>query len=286
MEALLSGYRYGVMSGYNNHPNFKSFLEGDVLGGCINITSPLKGKACSGKASARIFSQKRKKIEDLSIHELETKVALLKAQLVTADAVFEKIRGDTSSSRVQMAEALRNASAEKISLADDWKMHDLQLRRKKLKKGATVHDPTNPSGPRMYYNMLTKRLCGYSCEPANLRDPAMQEKHHHDEMLVKENSDLSTIHVERAKRNLAKFDVVMFLNRFPAGLRKLAVLHPEWTKFSNDFPLHKNEIRKDVGNLFPKSLEEELNEIGVRELVDKITGLDQQLYAWAVKNWS
>ena len=282
MEALLSGYRYGVMSGYNNHPNFKSFLEGDVLGGCINITSPLKGKACSGKASARIFSQKRKKIEDLSIYELEKKVALLKAQLVTADAVFGKIREDTSLSRVQMAEALRNASADKISLADDWKMHDLQLRRKKLKKVAPVHDPTNPSGPRMYYNMLTKRLCGYSCEPANLKDPAMQGKHPRDEVLIKENSDLSTIHLEKAKRNLAKFDVVMFLNQFPAGLRKLAALHPEWTKFANDFPLHKNGIRKD----FRKSLEEELNENGVRELVNKITGLDQQLYAWAVKNRS
>ena len=104
---------------------------------------------------------------------------------------------------------------------------------------------------------MTKRLCGHSCEPENVRRSSKdsvlykqywQQEHNTQQnnnnsndggsagssgggrFLVKEESALNELHLEQAKRNLAKFDVVMFLNDFAGGLARLAKVHPEWAR--------------------------------------------------------
>ena len=148
----------------------------------------------------------------------------------------------------------------------------------------------------MWQNPMTKKLCGYSCEPRNVRDdPLLQsriQRAHRDadpesantlraqssQVLVSEQYAVGKQHLDQAKRNLAKFDVVLFLSNFSEGLARLADVHKEWQGIKVP---HKNQQ-----GAAHKTVDEELAVPGVRELVDKVAGLDQELYAWAIKKFA
>lgn len=240
VEALLSGYRYAARGGHTKHPTWKSWIEGDVLGGCITRGTDFRGDACHGIATERMVR-------------------------------YSKYKG-----------------------------------RKKRAK----YDPASPIGPQMWYNMVTKRLCGNACEPGNLEDPTLRSMYSSlhgadgqtapsgrpdtnttmprtvQNLLVEKNSDVGKLHLEQAKQHLAKFDIVMFLDDFDTGLSKLAKLHPEW---ENATAAHSNRASAASATQKLKkpylTLAEELAMPGVKALVDDVTGLDQTLYAWAKKHF-
>ena len=112
----------------------------------------------------------------------------------------------------------------------------------KGRKKRAKYDPASPIGPQMWYNMVTKRLCGNACEPGNLEDPTLRSMYSSlhgadgqtapsgrpdtnttmprtvQNLLVEKNSDVGKLHLEQAKQHLAKFDIVMFLDDFDTGL--------------------------------------------------------------------
>lgn len=99
--------------------------------------------------------------------------------------------------------------------------------------------------------------------------------------VVKHPKLFNSTHLDQALRNLQQFDVILFLNNFQAGLKRLGQLHPEW--------LHAEAMvtnaHKDHGTVKPPSLEEELVQPGVNDLVNAVTHLDQQLYRWALRHF-
>ena len=84
-------------------------------------------------------------------------------------------------------------------------------------------------------NFMTRRLCGHSCDSINTLNTTMKNDH-----LVP--VPITLVQYKRALSNLRKFNVVIILENFQAGINALATLRPEWKHHAT---VHKNSAKNN-----------------------------------------
>lgn len=112
---------------------------------------------------------------------------------------------------------------------------------------------------KLWLNPMTQRLCGDGCRvPPDRRS------------------------LTAAKANLAQFTLVMFLDEFEVGIKRLGRIRTEW---SNASTVHVNAMtataakKNNVQTLTPADLDGNMLNV-----VRKVSSLDQELYQWAEAN--